>query len=85
MESSSSTSLIRRLDGARLAGQTSHDSSQDWIFGLYASCGAAFWFNERLGASLEIRYDEAFSRAGTRDASQNLDSFGGLLKVMTRF
>jgi len=85
MESSSSTSLIRRLDGTRLAGQTSRDSSQDWIFGVYASCGAAFWFNERIGASLEIRYDEAFNHASTKDASQNLDSFGGLLKVITRF
>lgn len=85
MDSAYSSSLTRRLDGGVLVSQRDSDSSRDWVFGAYAACGAAYWFNERVGASLEIRYDESFSHAATAYASQDLDSFGGMLKLMVRF
>lgn len=85
MDSSYSSSLTRRLDGGVLVSQRASDSSRDWVFGAYAACGAAYWFNERIGASLEIRYDESFSHAATAYASQDLDGFGGMLKLMIRF
>ncbi len=85
MDSSAAAVLVRNLDGAALARQADSDSSQDWVFGVYVSCGAAYWFSERFGAALEIRCDEAFSHASTRYANQDIDSFGGMLKLMARF
>ncbi|NMA47257.1 MAG: hypothetical protein GX945_11925 [Lentisphaerae bacterium] len=85
MDSRYSSKLTRRLDGALLVGERGSDSSRDWVCGAYVACGAAYWFNERIGAALEIRYDEAFSDASTDYASQDLDGFGGTLKLMYRF
>ena len=62
-----------------------HDSDEDFIFGLYAGAGAAYWFNEKVGLSCEIRYDKAFEKAETKDVKQDLDGLGGALKLLIAF
>ena len=68
-----------------LATFRASDSSEDWVFGYYASAGAAFWFNEQIGASLEARYDGAFEDAETQLVTQSLDTWGAALKLLYRF
>ena len=62
-----------------------HDSDEDFIFGLYAGAGAAYWFNEKMGISCEIRYDAAFEKVETKAIKQDLDGFGGALKLLIAF
>ena len=62
-----------------------HDSDDDFIFGLYAGIGAAYWFNEKVGLSCEFRYDAAFEKVETKDIKQELDGFGGALKLLFAF
>ena len=62
-----------------------HDSDEDFIFGLYAGAGVAWWFTEKVGLSCEVRYDAAFEKAETRDVKQELDGFGGALKLLIAF
>lgn len=62
-----------------------HDSDEDFIFGLYAAAGAAYWFNEKIGVSCEVRYDAAFEKVETKDIRQDLDGFGGALKLLIAF
>ena len=68
-----------------LATFRASDSSEDWVFGYYASAGAAFWFNEQIGASLEARYDGAFEDAETQLVTQSLDTWGAAVKLLYRF
>jgi opacity protein-like surface antigen len=62
-----------------------HDSDEDFIFGLYANVGMAYWFSEKIGISCEIRYDTAFEKVETKDIKQELDGFGGALKLLIAF
>ncbi len=62
-----------------------HDSDEDFIFGLYAGAGAAYWFTEKVGLSCEIRYDAAFEKVETKDIKQDLDGLGGALKLLIAF
>jgi len=85
MESTNSHSVIRNADGTRLESGKDSSNSRDCIWGLYASCGAEVMFTKHLGASAEIRYDNAFDSADTKYAVQPLDSFGGMVKLVWRF
>lgn len=60
-------------------------NSQDWVFGYYASAGAAFWFTEQVGASFEARYDAGFEDAETKLVTQSLDTWGAAMKLLYRF
>lgn len=60
-------------------------NENEFNWGLYASAGAGYWFNETIGVSAELRYDKAFGDVGTRYASQSLNTFGGMLKMQIRF
>lgn len=60
-------------------------NGHDWIFGIYASIGAEYWFNEKYGLSFDFRYDEAFKHADTKYADLNLDSWSGMLKFLVQF
>ncbi|MBP5672983.1 MAG: outer membrane beta-barrel protein [Victivallales bacterium] len=62
-----------------------HDSDDDCILGLYASAGAAWWFSEKISLSCEVRYDTAFEKVETKDIKQELDGFGGALKLLIAF
>ncbi len=62
-----------------------HDSDEDFIFGIYAGVGAAYWFNEKIGLSCEVRYDAAFEKVETKDIKQELEGFGGALKLLIAF
>lgn len=62
-----------------------HDSDEDFVFGIFASAGAAYWFNEKIGLSCEVRYDAAFDKVETKDIKQELDGFGGALKLLIAF
>ena len=62
-----------------------NDSDEDFIFGLYAGAGMAYWFNEKIGLSCEIRYDAAFEKVETKDIKQDLNGFGGALKLLIAF
>ena len=62
-----------------------HDDSTDLTLGCYASVGADFWFSEVIGLSAEFRYDKAFSQVKTHYVKQDLDGFGGQLKLKYRF
>lgn len=83
MESSSSISVS--ANGGSLASSRVSDASTEFIFGVYASAGVQYMFTERIGASLEVRYDEGFNKASTQIASQDLDGFGGMLKLVFAF
>jgi opacity protein-like surface antigen len=72
-------------NGNAIGGFRQSDDSSDWVFGFYASAGAAFWFTEQIGASLEARYDGAFEDAETKLATQSLDTWGAALKLLYRF
>ncbi|MBR0459074.1 MAG: outer membrane beta-barrel protein, partial [Victivallales bacterium] len=74
--------------GTSISNGVAKRSSKDELeteFGYYISGGASYWFNERMGLSLEIRYDNAFGSIGTKYVSQNLDTWGGQLKFLCRF
>ena len=62
-----------------------HDSDEDFIFGFYAGVGATYWFNEKVGVACEVRYDAAFDKVETKDIKQELDGFGGALKLVIAF
>ena len=62
-----------------------HDNDLDYIFGVYASVGSSYWFNESYGLSFDIRYDEAFKHADTKYANLNLDSWSAILKFLVQF
>ncbi len=62
-----------------------HDNDLDYIFGVYASVGTSYWFNESYGLSFDIRYDEAFKHADTKYANLNLDSWSAVLKFLIQF
>ncbi len=64
---------------------THHKNENEFEFGVYVSGGASFWFNEKFGVSLEVRYDKAFGEVGTRYFTQDLDTIGGMLKLLCRF
>ena len=80
MESSSSATI-----SGGLARSSARDNDIDYVFGVYASVGASYWITEKVGLSLEVRYDEGFNDADTKFVSQNLDGFGGMLKCLFRF
>jgi hypothetical protein len=79
MESSSSAAI------AGLAGGSARDNDIDYVLGIYASVGASYWITEKVGLSLEVRYDEGFNDADTKFVSQNLDGIGGMVKCLFRF
>jgi len=79
MESSSSAAI------AGLARSSGRDNDIDYVLGIYASAGAAYWITEQVGLSLEVRYDEGFNDADTKFVSQNLDGVGGMVKCLFRF
>jgi len=62
-----------------------HDNDLDYIFGIYASMGSSYWFNESYGLSFDVRYDEAFKHADTKYANLNLDSWSAILKFLVQF
>ena len=62
-----------------------HDNDLDYIFGVYASVGSSYWFNESYGLAFDVRYDEAFKHADTRYANFNLDSWSAILKFLVQF
>jgi len=68
-------------------GGTTKDTDDDFEvnYGYYLSCGVAYWFNEKYGLSLDVRYDKGFGGVGTKYVSQNLDAWGGSLKFLCRF
>lgn len=72
-------------NGNRIAGGSGRDNDVEFNFGLYAAAGASFWFNESYGISAEVRYDNGFGNVDTHYASQSLDSWGGVVKLNTRF
>jgi len=82
---SSSYSVLRNPAGTALDSRRARDNDLEYIFGAYVSCGASYWFDERFGLSLDLRYDEAFNHADTQLADLNLDSWSGLLKFLCRF
>jgi len=61
------------------------DSSTYFVFGLFAAAGVSYWFNDAVGIAFEARYDLSFDDVSTHYASQDLDSFGGALKVQFAF
>ena len=79
MESSSSAAI------AGLAHSSGRDNDIDYVLGMYASVGASYWITEKVGLSLEVRYDEGFNDADTKFVSQNLDGVGGMVKCLFRF
>ena len=62
-----------------------HDNDLDYIFGIYASVGTSYWFNESYGLAFDVRYDEAFKHADTKYANLNLDSWSAILKFLVLF
>ena len=62
-----------------------HDSDEDFIFGVYAGVGMTYWFNEKVGISCEVRYDAAFEKVETKDIKQDINGFGGALKLLIAF
>lgn len=80
MESSSSAAI-----SGGLASSSARDNDIDYVLGIYASAGAAYWITEQVGLSLEVRYDEGFNDADTKFVSQNLDGVGGMVKCLFRF
>ncbi|MGN0866584.1 MAG: outer membrane beta-barrel protein [Oligosphaeraceae bacterium] len=57
----------------------------EFNWGLYASAGAGYWFNETIGLSAELRYDKGLGDVGTRYVRQSLNTFGGMMKLQMRF
>lgn len=82
MESASSALVS---SGSALGRSSGSDNDIDYVLGVYASVGAAYWITEKVGLSLELRYDEGFNDADTKFVSQNLDAIGGMLKCLVRF
>ena len=80
-----SSSYSRVGDSGVLARQRGRDNDIDYIFGYYASIGAAYWITEQVGLSLELRKDEGFKKADTKYVKQDLDAYGGILKCVFRF
>lgn len=79
------------IDSATFAGGTyggrvySHDDDEEIEFGYYVSGGIAYWFTEQFGISAELRYDDAIGDIGTHYVTQDLDTWGGMLKFLIRF
>ena len=71
--------------GASAAKTTSHKDELEFNWGVYASVGANYWFTEALGVSGELRIDRGCGDVGTRYFSQDMDTFGGILKVQYSF
>lgn len=84
MESSSQTAVFTS-NGDVFSLTDKHKNQHEFEFGYYVAGGASYWFNEKYGLSLELRYDKAFGDIGTRFVSQNLDAWGGMLKFLIRF
>ncbi|MCQ2402784.1 MAG: hypothetical protein MJ202_03555 [Lentisphaeria bacterium] len=80
------TLTLTDLNSSAYAGASHrHDDSTDLTLGCYAAAGADFWFTEAVGLAAELRYDLAFGQVKTRFVKQNLDGFGGQLKLKYRF
>lgn len=84
MESSSFANAANGK-GIALSSARGRDNELEFEYGYYISGGASYWFNEQYGLSLEVRYDKAFGEVGTKYVSQNLDTWGGMLKFLVRF
>lgn len=82
MESSSITAVQMGDDVMRRRGRA---NEVEFNWGLYASAGAGYWFNESLGLTAELRYDKGLGDVGTRYTSQSLNTFGGMMKLQMRF
>ena len=76
-----SNSTVSSPNGAKRSTENEFETE----FGYYISGGASYWFNERYGVSMEVRYDKAFGSIGTRYVTQDLDTWGGQLKFLCRF
>lgn len=57
----------------------------EFEYGVYVSCGGAYWFNETYGVAAELRYDNCFGTVGTRFVEQDLDSTSAMLKFVMKF
>lgn len=73
------------INDAVVSANGGKSNSTQFKLGCYISTGASYWFSEALGISAEVRYDDTFDAAETRYAKQNLDSWGGMLRMMARF
>ena len=83
MESSSFAAVG---DGnTKLAARRDRKNEIEFEWGLYAALGAAYQFDETFGLAAEFRYDEAFGTVGTRIAKQDLDGWGGMIKLLVSF
>ena len=71
--------------GDVLFANTVSDGQSDVLFGLYASAGGQYWFNEQIGVVIEGRYDHVFDPAETDFAEMDLSGFSGMAKVLFRF
>lgn len=80
-----SSSKISVLAGNANGKRSDTDDDLEFNWGVYASLGANYWFNESLGLSGELRIDRGFGDVGTRYFSQNMDTVGGILKLMYCF
>lgn len=70
-------------DTQLLSSGRANETEFNW--GVYASAGANYWFNESIGLAAEVRYDKGIGDVGTKYVSQSLDTFGGQLKLQYRF
>lgn len=80
-----STSYAGITTGEQRIGNRDRANETEFNWGLYASAGAGYWFNEAIGLSAELRYDKGLGDVGTRYVSQSLNSFGGMMKLQMRF
>lgn len=86
MESSSRASLINTSAGnSKVGGARGRDNEIEFEWGWYVAAGASYWFNEQYGLSCELRYDEAWGTVGTKYVKQDLDAWGGNVKLLFRF
>ncbi len=86
MESNSYAKLFNTAAGdSALAGSRGRANEHEFEWGWYAAAGASYWFSENVGLACELRYDEAFGTVGTKYVVQDLDAWGGNLKLLFRF
>ncbi|MGN0867438.1 MAG: hypothetical protein ACI4SG_07190 [Oligosphaeraceae bacterium] len=83
MESSTYATLA--TDGTQPAVHREEKKERECEWGLYAAIGAAYQISKTVGLAAEFRYDEAFGTVGTRLAKQDLDGWGGTLKLLFTF
>ncbi|MGI6354954.1 MAG: hypothetical protein ACOX6W_07660 [Lentisphaeria bacterium] len=86
MESNSRAGLYNTAAGnSPLGSARGRANEHEFEWGWYAAAGASYWFSENVGLACELRYDEGFGTVGTKYVVQDLDAWGGNLKLLFRF